>query len=409
MQLYLRMAWRNIWRHRRRTIIVLAALGIGLAMMIFYDSLMDGFEQAIYGNAIKVLGGNIRIHAAGYSESMDSNPLLPLANAQTAVRAAQAIPDVVAASRRINTGGLASNREGAFAVGIVGIEPELEAPINPIALHVTTGRYLNTNDQDSLLIGRGLADLMNVQVGDRITLVGQSTHDQMRQRTMTVVGIYDIGVTTLEQSTVYMSLGEAQDLYDLPGQSTEVIVTLKKLGEEPPVISALTAALPGYEFESWAQAFPDLQNAVGAKDQVMTIFSLIIMLIAAIGVINLLLMAVYERTREIGLLGALGFKPRQITLLFVVEGTMLGLVGVLVGAVLGYGLTGLVGLVGLDFSSFTSMTSYMALITGKVYPGLVLGSLVSRGLPVLIITILAALYPAREAARHEPAEALHYV
>jgi ABC-type lipoprotein release transport system permease subunit len=409
MQLYLRMAWRNIWRHRRRTIIVLAALGIGLAMMIFYDSLMDGFEQAIYGNAIKVLGGNIRIHAAGYSESMDSNPLLPLANDQTAVRAAQAIPDVVAASRRINTGGLASNREGAFAVGIVGIEPELEAPINPIALHVTTGRYLNTNDQDSLLIGRGLADLMNVQVGDRITLVGQSTHDQMRQRTMTVVGIYDIGVTTLEQSTVYMSLGEAQDLYDLPGQSTEVIVTLKKLGEEPPVISALTAALPGYEFESWAQAFPDLQNAVGAKDQVMTIFSLIIMLIAAIGVINLLLMAVYERTREIGLLGALGFKPRQITLLFVVEGTMLGLVGVLVGAVLGYGLTGLVGLVGLDFSSFTSMTSYMALITGKVYPGLVLGSLVSRGLPVLIITILAALYPAREAARHEPAEALHYV
>jgi len=409
MQLYLRMAWRNIWRHRRRTIIVLAALGVGLALMIFYDGMIDGFQQAIYGNAIKVLGGNIRIHAVGYSESASSDPLLPLANDQTVVQAVKSVPDVVAASLRINTSGLASNREGAFGVEIIGIEPEQEAPINPIAQHVTSGHFLNTNDQDSLLIGRGLADLMDVQVGDRITLVGQSTHNQMRQRTMTIVGIYDIGVTSIEQSTVYMSLGEAQDLYDLSGQSTEVIITLKKLGEESTVIAALTASMPGYEYQSWAQAFPDLQNTVGAKNQVMTIFSLIILLIAAIGVINLLLMSVYERTREIGLLGALGFKPRQITLLFVLEGAMLGLVGVVVGAILGYGLTGLVGLVGVDYSAFSNVATYMALITGKVYPSLVLGSLVSRGLPVLIITILAALYPAREAARHEPAEALHYV
>ena len=409
MLLYLRMAWRNIWRHRRRTIIVLTALGVGLAFMIFYDGLLDGFDQAIYGNAIKVLGGNIRVHAPGYSESTSSDPLLPLANDQAVVQAAQSIPDVAAASRRINTGGLASNSEGAFAVSIIGIEPEAEASANLIAQHVTAGRYLTSGDQDSLLIGRGLADLMNVQVGDRITLVGQSTHEQMRQRTMTIVGIYDVGVTSLEQSTVYISLAEAQDLYDLPGQSTEVIITLKKLGEEPAVISALSASLPGYEYETWAQAFPELQNAVGAKNEFMAILSFIILMIAAIGVINLLLMAVYERTREIGLLGALGFRPRQITLLFVLEGAMLGLAGVLVGAVLGYGLNGLFSLTGLDFSSYASATSYMALITGKIYPSILPGSLLTRSLPVLLITILAALYPAHEAARHEPAEDLHYV
>jgi ABC-type lipoprotein release transport system permease subunit len=409
MQLYLRMAWRNIWRHRRRTIIVLTALGIGLSMMIFYDGLMDGFQQAIYGNAVKVLGGNIRVHAPGYSENASSDPLLPLANDQALAQAARSVPDVVAASRRITTGGLVSNREGAFGVEIVGIEPELEKSINPIGQHVTTGRFLNTDDQDSLLVGRGLADLMNVQVGDRITLVGSSTHDQMRQRTMTVVGIYDIGVTQLEQSTVYMSLGEAQSLYDLSGQSTEVIITLKKLGEEPAVTSALAASMPNYEYESWSQAFPDLQNTIGAKNEVMTIFSFVIMLIAAIGVINLMLMAVYERTREIGLLGALGFKPRQITWLFLLEGFMLGLVGVLVGTILGYAINGVVGLVGLDFSSYTNMTAYTALLTGRVYPSMEFGSILSRGLPVVIITILAALYPAREASRHEPAEALHYV
>jgi ABC-type lipoprotein release transport system permease subunit len=407
--MYLRMAWRNIWRHRRRTVIVVSALAIGLALMIFYDGMVDGFQQAIYGNAIRVMGGNIRVHAQGYSESTDSFPLLPLANDQAVVQAARAVPDVVAATRRIETGGLITNREGAFAVGIVGMEPEQEAPISPIAQHVTAGRYLTSTDQDAVLIGKGLADLMDVQIGDRLTLVGQATHSQMRQRTMTVIGIYNLGVPSLEQQTVYISLGEAQSLYNLTGQSTEVVITLKKLGEEPAVVAALTPTLKGYELETWAQAFPDLANTIGAKNQVMAVFSLIILLIAAIGVINLLLMAVYERTREIGLLSAMGLKPRQIMLLFVLEGTLLGLIGVAVGAILGYLGNGLLGLVGIDYSQFTSLTTYTALITSRVYPSFVPGSLLSRGLPVLIVAFLASLYPAREASRREPAEALHYV
>lgn len=409
MLMYLRLAWRNIWRHRRRTAIVVVALGLGLGLMMFYDGMISGFEQAIYGNAIRVLGGNIRVHAAGYSQSAYSLPLLPLPNDQAVVQAAQAIPNVVVASRRINTGGLAANREGAFAVQIVGIEPEREAPVDVIAQHVTPGRYLTSGDQDSILIGKGLADLMSVQAGDRITLVGRSTHNQMRQRTMTVVGIYDIGVSSIEQKTVYISLGEAQDLYDLPGQTTEVVLTLKKLGEEPAVIKALTPALRGYEIESWAQSFPDLQQTIGAKNGAMEVFSVIIMLIAGIGVLNLLLMAVYERTREIGLLGAMGLRPRQIMALFVTEGAMLGLVGVVAGAVLGIALNGALGFVGVDYSQFAGLTDYMALITGRVYPTLALGSILSRGLPVLVVAILASFYPAREASRREPAAALHYV
>lgn len=409
MQMYLRLAWRNIWRHRRRTVIVVAALGLGLGMMMVYDGMISGFEQAIYGNAIKVLGGNIRVHAAGYSESPDSLPLLPLANDQAVVQSAQAIPNVVVATRRINTGGLASNREGAFAVSIVGIEPEREAPDNVIAQHVGEGRYLTSSDQDSILVGHGLAALMDLQVGDRITLVGRSTHNQMRQRTMTVIGIYDLGVSSIEEKSVYISLGEAQTLYDLPGETTEVVITLKKVGEEPGVIRALTPALRGYEIESWAQSFPDLQQTVGAKNEAMTVFSVIILLIAGIGVLNLLLMAVYERTREIGLLGAMGLRPRQIMTLFVTEGAMLGVVGVVAGALLGLALNGTIGLVGVDYSRFSGLTDYMALINGRVYPSLALGSVLSRGLPVLIVAILASLYPAREASRREPAGALHYV
>jgi len=409
MRLYLRLAWRNILRHRRRTLIVFLAIGLGMALMMLYDGMVAGFEQAIYANAIRVLGGNIQIHADGYQEKFDKNPLLPLANDQAILDAALAQPQVLAASRRILTGGLASNREGAFPVSIIGIEPEQELPISLVAQNVVGGRYLTAGDQDSIFIGRGLAEAMGVAVGDRITLVGRATHEQMRRRTMTVTGIYDVGLRDIEKRTIYISLAEAQDLYDLRGQATEITISLEQLGQEPAVIGALASGLEGYEIGSWENNYPELQTALETKGGVMDVFSVIILIIAGIGILNLLLMAVYERTREIGLLGALGMKPRQVSFLFLLEGALMGLVGLAFGVVLGLLINGLLGQVGLDYSKFTGMTEYTALITGRVYPTLGLDKLLQRGLTVVIIAILAAFIPAREASQREPAEALHYV
>ena len=409
MRLYLRLAWRNVWRHRRRTIIIVLAMAGGLSLMMWYDGLIDGFDQAIYGNAVKVLGGNIQVHAEGYRAKAALTPLLPLADDQAVVEAALGNSQVVAATRRINTGGLASSREGAFAVGITGIEPEKEASVYLAGQHVSAGRYLTADDVDAVFIGKGLADAMGVTVGDRITLTGRSAHEQMRQRTMTVVGIYDLGMSELEKRTVYISLAEAQTLYDLTGKSTEVAIVLKQIGREPGVIAALKPGLPGYEIEPFQANYPELESAITTKTGVMNIFSIVILMMAAIGILNLLLMAVYERTREIGVLGALGFNPRQIMLLFILEGTMIGLVGVAVGIVLGLMINGVLMRVGLDFSAYSSVTSYMALITGRIYPSWGLSKLLVRGLTVAIIAALAAVIPAREAAHREPAEALHAV
>ena len=409
MQLYLRLAWRNIWRHRRRTVIVIIAMSLGLAMMMMYDGLVDGFNQAIYGNAIKVLGGNIQIHATGFRERADQSPLLALQKDQDVVKAALAQQHVVAASRRIHTGGLASSREGAFSVAIIGIEPEQEAQVNLAAQHVVAGRYLALDDLDVIFIGKGLADAMSVQVGDRISLTGRVLHEQMRLRTMTVGGIYDLGMPDLEKRTIYISLKEAQDLYGLTGSSTEVVVSLEKLGLEPGVIDSLKPLLPGYEVESYETNFPELKQALGSKTGVMNIFSVIILMIAGIGIMNLLLMAIYERTREIGILGALGLKPREISLLFILEGTMMGLLGAAAGIVTGLVLNGILMQVGLDYSKYASLTSYMALINGRVYPGWGVNNLAWRATTVAVIAALSSFYPAHEASQREPAEALHYV
>ncbi len=409
MSLYLRLAWRNVWRHRRRTLLIVLSVGLTMTMMMWYDGLIAGFDNAIYGNAIKVLGGNLQIHAAGYSDQSVQNPLLPLPNDEAVVKAALAQPQVVAASRRIATAGLVTDRKGAFGVSIVGVEPEKELPVNLVGQKVSAGRFLTAADQDVVFIGKGLADVMEVGVGDRITLTGRGAHQQMRSRGMTVAGIFDLGMADIEKQTVYVSLAEAQDLYGLPGQSTGVMITLKNIGEEYAVMDALKPSLTNVEMDPWQTEFPDLQAALNTKGGVMNIFSIIILFIVGIGILNLLLMAVFERTREIGLLGALGFKPRQISSLFLLEGAMMGLVGVAFGVALGLVLNIILGRVGLDFTQFTSLTDYMALISGKVYPSLGVEKLPMRVLTVIIISLLASYYPAHEAAQSEPAKALHYV
>lgn len=409
MNLYLRLAWRNIWRHKRRTLIVVIAIGLSLSMMMMYDGLVIGFQDAIYANAVKVLGGNVQVHAEGYRERTSKNPIIPLTDDTSIVNKAAGLPNVVSASKRIVTSGLAANRKGSFAVSITGIEPEIEQKVSLVAANIKQGRNITANDDDIVLIGKGLADAMEINVGDRINLAGAGLHNQTAKRTVTVAGIYDLGLKEIEKKYVYMSIKEAGYLYGLTGQSTEIVISLAKLGQEPAVISQMKSAFPSYETDSWENNYPELGSALGRKNSIMDIFGVIILLIAGIGILNLLLMAVFERTREIGIMGALGIKPRQISLMFILEGTMMGLIGLVAGALLGLLVNALLGQVGLDYSAYANMTEYMALITGRVYPTLGLEKLWQRGVTVLIIAVLSSLYPAREAALKEPAAALHTV
>jgi ABC-type lipoprotein release transport system permease subunit len=407
MNLYLRLAWRNLWRHRRRTLIIIAAMGLGLALMMFYDGIVAGFDQAIYGNAIKVLGGNIQVHALGYRAAADQTPLYPLPDDVQIAERARAHPRVQAALRRLVTAGMATSREGAFAVSILGVEPQMEATINLAFQNIIAGRGLQESDQDAVLVGKGLAEVMGVKAGDRIILVGRAPHDQLRRRTMTVVGVYSLGLPEVEKRTVYLPLSEAQTLYDLPSQVTEVVIFLKQLGEEERVIADLAPSFPNVEIDTWHTFFPELENALGTKTAVMNVFSVVILLIAAIGVLNLLLMAVYERQREIGILASLGFRSRQISLLFILEGCLYGLLGVGVGVGLGLLFNGILRRVGLDYSAFANITEYMALVGGRIYPSWGVDKLVPRALTVAVIATLASFYPAYEAAQREPAIALH--
>ena len=410
-----KMAWRNIWRNWRRTVIAGIAIALGMTLILVFDGFLGGMDEALYGNTVKLQGGNVQIHASGFREKANRMPLLPLIDPSAAVDAALAQPEVVVVSQRIKTGGMVSSREGTMSVAITGLEPEKEAPVSMVAENVVQGRWLESTDEDVILIGAALAERLELTIDDRVTLIGRATHQQMRRRTMTIVGIYDIGSPVIEEGMVYISLLEAQTLFDLRDQATEVAIYLTEVGLEPPVVERLQAALPGYEVDAWDTLDPSTKQMMELEAQMMDLFGMVILLIAGVGILNLMLMAVFERTREIGLLAAMGLKRRETVALFLLEGVMIGLLGALAGCVLGGTLGAYYGRVGIDFMAMyggmdvSEISGLMGLLGDRLYMRIGIDVLLRRALTVAIIAALASLYPAWQASRREPAEALHYV
>jgi ABC-type lipoprotein release transport system permease subunit len=409
------MAWRNVWRNWRRTVIAVIAIALGLAFILIFDGMLGGMDEALHGKQVRLQGGHVQVHAPGYREKMNRSPLLPLADPDALAQAAQAQPEAVAVAQRIRTGGMVSSREATMPVAITGIQPEQETPaVSMVAEKVVAGRYLQGDDEDVLLIGDGLAQRLEVGVGDRVTLVGRATHEQMRRRTMTIVGIYDLDIKDIEETQVFVSLAEAQSLFDLRDQATEIGVYLGEVGLEAAVVERLQAALPGYEVDAWDTLDPTSRELMAIEDQVMGVFGLVILSIAGIGILNLMLMAVFERTREIGILGAMGLKRWETMALFLLEGVMIGLLGALIGCLLGAAIAAYFGRVGIDIMSLygtdlSDMSEFMGLLGDRLYFRIGIDVFVQRTLTVAIIAALASLYPAWQASKQEPAEALHYV
>jgi ABC-type lipoprotein release transport system permease subunit len=410
------MAWRNMWRNWRRTLIATVAIILSMILLIFFQAFMDGMDQSIYGNTVRLYGGNVLIHAPGYREKSTRLPMLPVADVEAILAAVRSQPNVLAASRRINTGGLISNRNASNAVNITAIEPEIEAPISLAAENLVAGRFLTSEDGDNIVIGQALADHLNVTVGDRVSLLGRRRDDSMRGRTMAVVGIFDLGLGEAEKGLVFINLPTAQTLYNLRGEVTEVAVILEKIGQEEPLINSIAPDFPNHEVDSIYTLRPEFGEALDIDRVIGLLLGGILLLMGAVGILNLMLMAVFERTREMGVLAALGLKGRQVMWLFVLEGAFIGLVGAVIGCLLSWLLIAWLGRTGIDFSAFYGAETDLgefgelyALMGTVLHPAISATTIIIYGFAAVVIGALAALIPAWQASQKEPAESLHYV
>ncbi len=406
----IKMAWRNMWRNWRRTAIALIAIVLGLILLVFMDGLYGGYDEAIFANAVRLYGGNLQIHAPGYRARANRVPLLPVQEADQVVDTAMAHPEVLLASKRIKTVGMIKAGGEIYPLTITGIQPSVEAPISLIAENMVAGRFLQDSDEDMMLIGKGLAEELGVGVGDRVTLAGKRKNDTIRQRTMTVAGIFNLGLKDAEKAMVFISLSEAGSLFNLRDQTTEVTVSMHTVGKEGALIGELQSDLPGYEVDSWLTLNPEFSRVMELGANVRSILGLFVVMIACIGILNLMMMAVFERTREMGVLAALGMKGRQVMGIFLMEGTMIGVVGAALGCTLGWlAMLAFNTAGGYDISSFTDAGEIYALMGDAFYANIDPVSIIQQGLIIVMMAALAALIPAWQASRKEPAEALHHI
>jgi putative ABC transport system permease protein len=226
---------------------------------------------------------------------------------------------------------------------------------------------------------------------------------------MTVVGIFNLGLGDAEKGLVYINLPTAQTLYNLRNQETEVAVNLTQVGQENVLIANLQPDLPNYEVDSFDTLRPEIGEVLATKSVFTGAMGFIVLLMASIGILNLMLMAVYERTREMGVLAALGLKGRQLMVLFLLEGMFIGLLGAVIGCILSWLVVSAVAQVGIDYSFAQGTGDITALVGDRIYPSIPIVNIIFYGVAVVIIAALASLFPAWQASRNEPAESLHYI
>ena len=407
--LFLSMAWRNVWRHRRRSVLTIATISLGLAFNIFMRSIGDGFHEQMVDNSVRAHIGHLQIHRKGYHDDPSLNKTLP--NAARVREAVRSLPGLRGWSLRILGDGLASTAVNSAGVAIVGIDPGEERTVTTIHRAVIQGAYLSAQMKKPVLIGERLAKVLQVGTGENLVVLAQAADGSMSADKYQVAGIFRSGLPDLDRGMVYLLRRDAGTLFALNGRLTEAALLLSSSSQVAAAQQALTRALSGVDVEvlRWDVVEPYIKQFIDLDNAFFYVIVLVLFIVISVGILNTILMSVFERVREFGIMMSLGMKPRQVVGLVVQEAVVLGLVGLAAGSLLGSALSAYYGSAGMDFANWAEGAAALGMTTAVTYPKLTMANLLSSNLSVLAVVLLVALYPASRAACLRPVEAVRHL
>ncbi|MCZ7671338.1 MAG: ABC transporter permease [Chloroflexi bacterium] len=399
------IAYRNLVRNGRRTTLTALAVALGLMVVFAMASLIDGMVKTMVADGIRISTGHLQIRNAHYE--VDKASLLSqdlLRDGEAWVAQAEALPEVVSATPVLWSGGLLSTPRESVGIQIVGIDTEA-AFHQPIREGVVAGNYLQNEARGEILVGKMLADEMEISVGQRVSLAASNANGQGQEDTFTVVGLVDTGFPSIDQHRVILPLAQAQAYSGVGNRFSSLILMLND-GEKAEAVAAALAT-PQTQAYTWRELNSLITESVEMGMIFYYVLYAIVFLAVAVLIANTLLMSVFARAREIGILGSLGMNQRQITLLFVIEGVLLAILGIIFGWILGLGLVAYMTYVGISYPAETiAMVEGFTLGT-TIYGGFAFDDFIILTIMLLVIVSLVSLYPAWYAARMEPVEALH--
>ena len=396
------LAWRNLWRNHRRTFIMLAAIGIGVWAMIFMTAFMRGMVNEMVRDGIRALPGHVQVHNPNFLDDPSIDNLIPAPS-----EAFTAALDRTGATwtSRIKVPAVITSERDSRGVTLIGVDPEKESEISFVADDIVDGRFLESPEDRGVIVGRKLLDTLETDLGKRVVVMTQDPENEIADRGFRIVGVFDASIESYEESLIFVGQKTLQQMLGIGDQVSEIAVmgddyrNVEVLfAEVGSAVDADAEAKPWYELDNY------LGTMLGVMDGFVLVWIIVIFLALSFGLVNTLVMAVFERIREIGLMLALGMKPRMILGQILVESFFLLVMGLAIGNVLGVvSVEMLDG--GIDLSGVAEgMEMFGA--SSVLYPELTIADMMTANVIVVVLGFIASLSPAWRASRLDPIRAI---
>lgn len=401
MRAILRLAWRNLWRHPQRTLLMIAIVAFGSFCVIVVWGVTDGWMKTMTSAQVSLDQGDLKVFARGWrADPAPENGLSP----ESLDRALEEIGKLprAEATPRLSFFGMLKSAYGAVGVEIRGTDPVREQEVTALHERIVEGRWLSGPGE--ILLGKRLAQELDVRLGERVVIVAQGKKGPV-SRACRAVGLFSSGLPGLDESTVLIQIDDARAIVGFPG-ATEIVVRLPS-GSPQAVAERLRESLgEGFEVWDFFSLNPMIRDFVRISWIELTPMIAILALLSGFGVANTVLFSVLERTRELGVMAAVGMSPRKLARTVITESLLASALGYGVGAVAGYIVNLFLATHGWSFGeAFSEMlgrAGMPAVLYSSVSGWYWLGSL-----SVVVATgLIAAWYPARRAARLQPVKAI---
>ncbi len=403
LPLLVTLGWRNLWRHPRRTFVILFAITLGVWFMLISAAMMIGIVEQQVHDTIFNLTGHAQIHHPRYRD----DPALEhsMAPPNAALLGVLKSSEIRQWSARIRLPAIVMSERESRGVTLVGIDPAHEKGLSFIGNPVWQGRNLNSVDDSGIIIGRRMAEKLETRIGKRIVIMSQDKHHEVADRGFRIVGLYQTELEVTETAYVFTGLRTTQKLLGLTNEISEISLMTASREDLDSLVARLRIASPQLESMSWQELEPLMVSAVKIYNIFLIVWSLIIFTAMGFGLTNTMLMAVFERTRELGLLQALGMRPRYIIGQVMLEALFLLMIGVVLGNLAGWFTTSIILENGIDLSAFAKGAEQFQMgstLHFKLRPD----DLIAINVLVIGLGLLASFWPAWKAARYVPVEAI---
>ncbi|MFN6328230.1 MAG: ABC transporter permease [Chitinophagales bacterium] len=398
------MAWRNVWRHKARSLVIMLSIALGLFAGIAVLALYEGMLVGRIRTTIDEETGHIQIHHPQFAD--ENEPKYTVSNSKEFIGIIHTIPEIIQINQRSLANGMLSTTSGTAGVKILGVDTMTEYTYSALKQKIIEGNGFRPDKKHQAIIGKKLAQKMKLQVGSKFVLMFNDTSNNLVSSAFRVSSIYRSTNAPLDEKLIYVARDELSELVGLPGQIHEIGLKLKNDEDVDRVLSKLKYKLPHLRIESWKDISPETEFMVKTVDIYSYIIIIIIMIALAFGILNTMLMAILERSKEIGVIAALGASRIRIFILILLETVFLTLVGVPIGIIAGLSVTSYFNKNGLDMSGVgEEMMSNFGFRT-IIYPEFSIEKLIPILSIVIITALLSSLLPALKAINMKPIVAL---